>query len=143
LAFPLNEKRVKDLIVKKTFDESIFPFSTLHSNAGAHLRSDISLLPPNLLNPAYDQGGEFMGYHMFNSNPSNPVCVEENTTNDTGVDGGNGGTIEENIATNNIGVDGGNEGTVAILPGTVQVAPGAVGDSSAGSVQVSSKSPAG
>ena len=53
-----------------TFDESIFPFSTLHSNARARLRSDISLLPPNLLNPVYDQGGEFMGDHMFNYNPS-------------------------------------------------------------------------
>ena len=79
---------------------------------------------------------------MFNSNPSNPVFVEENTTNDTGVDGGNRGTIEENTTTNNIEVDGGNEVTVAILPGTVQVAPDAAGDSS-GSVQVSSESPAG
>jgi hypothetical protein len=125
-----------------TFDESIFPFSTLHSNAGACLRSDISLLPPNLLNPTYDQGGEFMGDHMFNSNPSNPIFVEENTTNDTRVDGGNGGTIEENTATNNIEVDGGNEGTAAILLGIVHVAPDAAGDSS-GSVQVSSESPAG
>ena len=71
-----------------TFDESIFPFSTLHSNADARLRSNISLLPPNLLNLAYDQKGEFMGDHMFNSNPSNPVFVEENTTNDIRVDGG-------------------------------------------------------
>jgi histone deacetylase 1/2 len=32
------------------FDETKFPFSKLHSNAGARLRKEISLLPPNLLN---------------------------------------------------------------------------------------------
>jgi hypothetical protein len=31
------------------FCESMFPFSTLHPNAGAHLHSEISLLPPSLL----------------------------------------------------------------------------------------------
>jgi histone deacetylase 1/2 len=33
------------------FDETEFPFSKLHSNAGARLREEISLLPFNLLNP--------------------------------------------------------------------------------------------
>jgi hypothetical protein len=31
------------------FDESVFPFSILHSDAGARLRSEIALLPPTLL----------------------------------------------------------------------------------------------
>lgn len=31
------------------FDESVFPFSELHSNAGARLRHEISLLSPSLL----------------------------------------------------------------------------------------------
>jgi hypothetical protein len=31
------------------FDGSVFPFAALHSNAGAHLRSEISLLPSPLL----------------------------------------------------------------------------------------------
>jgi hypothetical protein len=31
------------------FDESVFPFSKLHSNVGARLRSEISLLPSSLL----------------------------------------------------------------------------------------------
>jgi histone deacetylase 1/2 len=31
-----------------TFDENVFPFSRLHSNAGARLRSEILLLPPFL-----------------------------------------------------------------------------------------------
>jgi hypothetical protein len=30
------------------FDEQVFPFSELHTNAGARLRSEIELLPPTL-----------------------------------------------------------------------------------------------
>jgi histone deacetylase 1/2 len=33
------------------FDESVFPFSELHSNAGARLRAEILLLPSHLLPP--------------------------------------------------------------------------------------------
>jgi hypothetical protein len=33
------------------FDESIFPFETLHPNAGARLRKETLLLPEHLLNP--------------------------------------------------------------------------------------------
>jgi hypothetical protein len=33
------------------FDESVFPFSKLHPNAGARLRSEISLLPSSLVDP--------------------------------------------------------------------------------------------
>jgi hypothetical protein len=31
------------------FDENVFPFAMLHANVGAHLRSEISLLPPSHL----------------------------------------------------------------------------------------------
>jgi hypothetical protein len=34
------------------FDETVFPFSTLHPNVDARLRSEISLLPPSLVDPA-------------------------------------------------------------------------------------------
>jgi hypothetical protein len=34
------------------FDESIFPFSKLNPNAGARLRSELLLLPQDLLNPS-------------------------------------------------------------------------------------------
>lgn len=53
-----------------TFDENVFPFSQLHPNAGARLRQEISLLPPDLQPLPYDQGGELMSDHMFNSNNS-------------------------------------------------------------------------
>lgn len=72
------------------FDENIFPFSLLHPNAGACLRSEISLLPPDLL-PS-DQGGELMGDHMLNShnNASANEFVGGNLDSDgagNGVDG--------------------------------------------------------
>jgi hypothetical protein len=53
-----------------TFDENVFPFSQLHPNAGARLHQEISLLPPDLQPLPYDQGGELMSDHMFNSNNS-------------------------------------------------------------------------
>ena len=41
------------------FDETLFPFSKLHSKAGARLQSEILLLPSHLLNPSQlDHGGE-------------------------------------------------------------------------------------
>jgi hypothetical protein len=53
-----------------TFDENVFSFSQLHPNAGARLRQEISLLPADLQPLPYDQGGELMSDHMFNSNNS-------------------------------------------------------------------------
>jgi hypothetical protein len=70
------------------FDENIFPFTNLHSNAGARLRSEITLLPPALLNPNIpDQGGEIIDDHV--ANDTNP------TTN------GSGSYSVENHAGNN------------------------------------------
>lgn len=34
------------------FDEHVFPFASLHPNAGARLRAEIQLLPDVLLNPS-------------------------------------------------------------------------------------------
>jgi hypothetical protein len=46
------------------FDENVFPFVNLHPNAGARIRDQILLLPPNLLNPGVsDQGGEILVDH--------------------------------------------------------------------------------
>ena len=49
------------------FDENIFPFSQLHSNVGARLRSEILLLSPTLLNShIFDKGGEHIGGQLIN-----------------------------------------------------------------------------
>ena len=59
-----------------TFDENVFPFSQLHPNAGARLRQEISLIPPDLQPLSSDQGGELMHDHMFNPNSScEEVCA--------------------------------------------------------------------
>lgn len=54
------------------FDENVFPFSQLHSNAGARLRAEISLLPSSLVPHCTDQGGEHGIDHMLNTAPNEP-----------------------------------------------------------------------
>jgi hypothetical protein len=51
------------------FDENVFPFSRLHENAGARLRSEILLLSPSLLNPS--DGDECVGDHVSNGENTN------------------------------------------------------------------------
>jgi hypothetical protein len=51
-------------------DEQIFPFSTMHKNAGARLKSEISCLHPTLLNPCY--GDKHVGY-QFANHPCEPA----------------------------------------------------------------------
>ena len=54
------------------FDETIFPFQSLHPNAGAQLRKEISLLPKNL--HSFDHGEENNRFdHLVNSHTTNPV----------------------------------------------------------------------
>jgi hypothetical protein len=53
------------------FDESVFPFSKLHSNAGTRLRSEISLLPSSLIDPMMI-GGNIM-------NDTN-ICMPPNSS---------------------------------------------------------------
>jgi hypothetical protein len=49
------------------FDEIVFPFSNLHSNVGARLRSKILFLPQHLLNPCLPaNGGEILDNHVTN-----------------------------------------------------------------------------
>jgi hypothetical protein len=52
------------------FDEENFPFASLHENAGARLRQEISFLPEHLL--SIDQGGVGSNdRYLFNTN-TNP-----------------------------------------------------------------------
>lgn len=61
------------------FDESIFPFSELHENAGAQLRAEINLLPPALLNPPIlDHGDDLHTDHVsFSDQNSELPSVQE------------------------------------------------------------------
>jgi hypothetical protein len=53
------------------FDETIFPFASLHSNAGARLRQEIDLLPLSLqlLNLHHIEGHELQG--LVDVDPAN------------------------------------------------------------------------
>jgi transposase InsO family protein len=56
-----------------TFDEREFPFAALHSNAGARLRSEISLLPATLLNSNSTFGDAILHDHDDSTPlPANP-----------------------------------------------------------------------
>jgi hypothetical protein len=58
------------------FDETVFPFSMLHPNAGARLRSEILLLPPSLVDPALIQGSTMDVINLPKStNPSMQQCA--------------------------------------------------------------------
>jgi hypothetical protein len=52
------------------FDESVFPFSTLNSNAGARLHAEISLLPSSLLESmSYGASSVDHGHMPKSTNP--------------------------------------------------------------------------
>jgi histone deacetylase 1/2 len=56
------------------FDEHVFPFATLHPNAGARLRREIELLPDMLRNSPTSSGiGHVLDHTMHFPNPSNGV----------------------------------------------------------------------
>jgi hypothetical protein len=68
------------------FDQTEFPFSKLHSNAGARLRGEISLLSPNLLNiPGSEQLGGRMTNLPAESNESGEISDENRATNSSHV----------------------------------------------------------
>jgi hypothetical protein len=49
------------------FDENVFPFANLHSNAGAQLQSEILVLPPAHPNPnSFDHRDEAIVDHVSN-----------------------------------------------------------------------------
>ena len=59
------------------FDETKFPFADLHPNAGAGLRAEILLLPPNLENStSIDQGGDDLHDHVTNPTNEPVACVD-------------------------------------------------------------------
>ena len=55
------------------FDESVFPFTSLHPNAGALLRKEILLLPPSLQND--DHGGDNCTDQSDNHAMPSPLSV--------------------------------------------------------------------
>jgi len=61
------------------FDESVFPFESLHKNAGARLRNEILLLPSHLLNNMGDVScnADASNNHNHNDASSDSPCVQD------------------------------------------------------------------
>lgn len=80
------------------FDVKVFPFATLHPNAGARLRSEISLLPDPLLNPSTRIGDVSVTDHNVHSPvPTNAASSSIHVVQDTGRNSvQNGANSEEN-----------------------------------------------
>jgi hypothetical protein len=80
------------------FDGDIFPFASLHENAGARLRHEISLLPEHLLSSHH--GGVGGTDHYFaNTNPNDSesdVASHQETSGDEQEE------VEENLAANRV-----------------------------------------
>jgi hypothetical protein len=78
------------------FDESVFPFASLHKNAGARLRAELHLLPDILRNPSMQFGDAIvhdqqMGSPGNTNGSSSPVDVQvpsEKNLNSTDSTGG-------------------------------------------------------
>jgi hypothetical protein len=62
------------------FDETVFPFSELHANAGACLRSELSLLSPNIIS------GDEQVFHSWANPPANPPNMSHNFPQDAATD---------------------------------------------------------
>lgn len=65
------------------FDENIFPFATLHPNAGERLKAEIALLPLSLLSPHAAFGDALVSDQCLS--PTNPVlssCPDAASPND-------------------------------------------------------------
>jgi hypothetical protein len=75
------------------FDESIFPFQSLHANAGAQLKSEILLLPMSL-QPLHMHHHEGHDLHLdADANPANNVPAEshvQESAQNSGPDGDSG-----------------------------------------------------
>jgi hypothetical protein len=76
------------------FDEDVFPFASLHENAGARLRHEISLLPEHLLSSNHG-GVTSIGQDL--SNDAHPDTVEGAMINEQEIPGGEQG---ENLSQN-------------------------------------------
>ena len=67
------------------FDEKVFPFASMHPNAGARLRAELSLLPDIFLNPSNDFVDVRVNGSMLSSIPSNSSTSAGNASLPVGL----------------------------------------------------------
>lgn len=57
------------------FDEHVYPFASLHPNAGARLRTELTLLPKVLLNPSSNFGDALLhDKHLISLGSNDAPC---------------------------------------------------------------------
>nr|AAK02020.2 Putative gag-pol polyprotein [Oryza sativa]AAP52036.1 retrotransposon protein, putative, Ty1-copia subclass [Oryza sativa Japonica Group] len=84
------------------FDEQIYPFANLHPNAGARLRSEVLVLPPDLLPPTqFDQGGAIVN--------DQPMIDDPNHTNQTAETDADRGAVQNSEPTGENNASNGGE----------------------------------
>jgi hypothetical protein len=80
------------------FDEHVFPFVDLHPNAGARLRSEITLLSESLLNPNSTYGDAYIHDNDASILPTNtPSSYARSVCDARGNDGENGESFPANM----------------------------------------------
>jgi hypothetical protein len=78
------------------FDEDVFPFASVHKNAGARLRHEISLLPEHLLS-SHHGGVGGIDHYFANANPNDS---ESDVANLQEAAGDEQEEVEEDLAAN-------------------------------------------
>lgn len=81
------------------FDETVFPFASLHPNAGARLRAELKLLPDILLNPSMNFGDALIhDQHLISPKPTDACSSSSTCTQPAGTNSdSNGDQIGENM----------------------------------------------
>jgi hypothetical protein len=81
------------------FDETVFPFASLHPNAGARLRAELELLPDILLNPSTNFGDALIhDQHLISPKPTDACSSSSTCTQPAGTNSdSNGDQIGENM----------------------------------------------
>jgi hypothetical protein len=71
------------------FDERVFPFASLHPNAGARLQSKIALLPDSLLGSHTNFGDAILcDQHLTSPMPTDPLPSSSFVLQDVGENSG-------------------------------------------------------
>ena len=76
------------------FDKSVFPFASLHPNAGALLRQEILLLPTHL--QSFDHGGHSCTNQTDNSTTTSTLSLPVQVHGENGAE--NGAENDQNLA---------------------------------------------
>ena len=102
------------------FDESVFPFASLHPNAGALLRQEILLLPTHL--QSFDHGGNSCTNQTDNFTTTSTLSLPVQVHGENGAE--NGAENDQNLAGNEAIFHAGEEDEACAGPEADLLSPG-------------------